>query len=756
MKTKRVIAVVLMAVMVMTMFPVQGVASDGAAGDGVVQIQEGQLEVPPGQDVGSGYPISATRILDDGANFFGEPVDGWYVLEGDISDVNYEGSILGDYNLVLKKGNIVGDDVPWQCENLKLWGLKGNSQVVTIADAMIEGNGFTINGGNVNFDNTFSYAPWTINGGQVVVNDGCIGSDTMTINGGDVVWNQLYWNGMIQANGGYITIDGVQAMGKVFDATKNATVLVNTVEHDGRFDFAPRSIVFKGDEGRVKGQVTLEKDYTIPAGKTLTIPKDTTLKIGENVTLTNEGTIILEGTLDRSAANAQLVGEGSLTEPVIPTPPPYIPPTPKEPIYVTPEVPVAPAYGIGGNIGMTESQKIETTEILKATVEEIIQAGPNGDSQVERDVAREITSGNQMTFTVKTDSLRNTQLEGAKSDIKKIQAKLDETFGDVDHSIVEAFDIKVVADGSGKTIGNLTQLKGKLPFTVMLGEKTKGAYGIIRVHNGQAEYLPPADILYQENPWTLTFKGDQFSTYAVYSYDHQAPELNLENSKVKKVNVLTDNGLIKVNFDQMPGADGHKVYIKPAKTNGPWRWYKTTKDSLLIKRWNGKPLVKNGQYQIKVAALFNVNPAAPVVPTIKGQEKNADITQVSTIQREGLASDIKTVYSNRIGTRPAKMLTPKFGNITVKEHGNQFSLQAPVLRVYPTSFQKDLQYQFSYKLKGSKIWNKTGYSPSRVKHIKGLKKGKTYILALRYRYQSLLDKKTFVYSQVTCKTVVVR
>ena len=160
-------------------------------------------------------------------------------------------------------------------------------------------------------------------------------------------------------------------------------------------------------------------------------------------------------------------------------------------------------------------------------------------------------------------------------------------------------------------------------------------------------------------------------------------------------------------------------------------WFPTKNNSLTIQNLYKNPLVKNGKYQIKVVA---VNQAG-----------------------EGVASDVQTVYANRIGTKSAKMIAPKFSSLTFnKTKAKTKTAKVVAKKVYANNPPKKLQYKVSYKLKGTSKWKSAGFNGKNVKYIKGLKKGKTYNFALRYRYTSSLDDKTLVNSNVVYRTVKVK
>ena len=72
-------------------------------------------------------------------------------------------------------------------------------------------------------------------------------------------------------------------------------------------------IVFQGNSGRVYGDVTLEDDFTIPSGKTLTVPSDSTLTVSEGVTVT--GSITNNGTINNSGKVTGGISGGTVKVP---------------------------------------------------------------------------------------------------------------------------------------------------------------------------------------------------------------------------------------------------------------------------------------------------------------------------------------------------------------------------------------------------------------------------------------------------------
>lgn len=85
---------------------------------------------------------------------------------------------------------------------------------------------------------------------------------------------------------------------------------IETTGTDDNLGTVTDSIVIKGIEGTVTGEVELISDITIPEGTTLTVPENSVLVISEGVTVTNNGaienngTVILNGTLNGNAIDS--------------------------------------------------------------------------------------------------------------------------------------------------------------------------------------------------------------------------------------------------------------------------------------------------------------------------------------------------------------------------------------------------------------------------------------------------------------------
>ena len=188
------------------------------------------------------------------------------------------------------------------------------------------GGNITINGGNVTATSEAfaagigggqggSGGNITINGGTVTATGGPDGAgigsgnhgsyDTITISGGSVT--------ATGGDNGAGIGDGSAGSGGSFTTGTDghALIFANGGISDTSKQSGWRGIIFDGDNGKVYGDQTLQKDLEIKSGKTLTVPENTTLTVKDGVTLTNNGTITGNGTLD---SEGNLVGSGTVAQ----------------------------------------------------------------------------------------------------------------------------------------------------------------------------------------------------------------------------------------------------------------------------------------------------------------------------------------------------------------------------------------------------------------------------------------------------------
>lgn len=114
----------------------------------------------------------------------------------------------------------------------------------------------------------------------------------------------------ITITGGIVTASGRYGIGRgntsepyppayqgEFSMTGNAVIFTKGITDTSEQD-QWNGIVFFSTSGQVYGDsVTLDTDFTIPEGYTLTIPSDGTLCVGDGVTITNDGSIENYGTI---------------------------------------------------------------------------------------------------------------------------------------------------------------------------------------------------------------------------------------------------------------------------------------------------------------------------------------------------------------------------------------------------------------------------------------------------------------------------
>ena len=535
------------------------------------------------------------------------------------------------------------------------------------------------------------------------------------------------------------------------------------------------------------GNLVKMADYSKVDAALATIPKDLSQYTEDTVRAVTEARDAVKRGLEFSrqgdvdnmakAITEAVAGLRKIEKPVKPIKPvhPVIPDvpsgdvTPVPPVKPTepaekPEVAPAPILPIkppteGANVGMTEEQQKETDAVIGLIIENIIKPAVKPEPPVdpempvepekpvvpqteaeketaatEEKIAEAAKNNEQVKVNVETEKLVEEKApEAIKKEIAEIKDKVNEIYSEVGGKLLQFANIEVKAeavkaDGTTENLGNLRNLDKKLAFTFQLPMNTEGnKFGVIRYHDGKTEIIPAEDVKYDPVTKKITFLTDKFSTYAVFEYEKEPevapvpPVKPVKPGVVKNVKVKTDNGLFKVIFEKVVDADKYVISIKQAGKD-TWRNINVKKNSFVVKQLYKKPVVKNGKYFVKVAAI-----------------------------KDGVRGDYtvaKTIYANRIGTKSAKMMAPKF--VSIK--GNKVVAK----KVYVKNTPKDLQYKVSYKLKGTKAWKSAGYSAKNVKFIKGLKDGRVYNYALRYRYKSTVDGKTLVYSNVAYKTVRVR
>jgi len=196
--------------------------------------------------------------------------------------------------------------------------IHGGSVAATGGDAGAGiGSGYRASVGNI-----------TINGGNVAATSGNVtapgGYPGAGIGSGfkASVGNITINGGTVTATGGNVTATGQQAagigsgfMGSGGSFTTgtdgHALIFANGSIADKTMQDSWSGIIFDENDGKVYKNQTLQENFEIPLGKTLTVPQNTTLTIPQGVTLTNNGTITGNGTL---GGEGNLVGSGTVAQ----------------------------------------------------------------------------------------------------------------------------------------------------------------------------------------------------------------------------------------------------------------------------------------------------------------------------------------------------------------------------------------------------------------------------------------------------------
>lgn len=129
-----------------------------------------------------------------------------------------------------------------------------------------------------------------------------------------------------------------------------------------------------------------------------------------------------------------------------------------------------------------------------------------------------ISKRRSSNISLKSDKLENNQVPAA--DAEKITELLTAQTSNSDKTLAvqQYFDFSVLVSANNQVIGEITELNSsKITLQIAIPaelQKEGRTFGVIRVHNGVAEILNSS----VENH-ILTFETNQFSTYALVSYD---------------------------------------------------------------------------------------------------------------------------------------------------------------------------------------------------------------------------------------------
>ena len=200
-------------------------------------------------------------------------------------------------------------------------GSSGSGGTITINGGTVEAIGGTFAAG-IGSGEGGSGGTITIHGGTVTATGG---DEAAGIGGGN---GASYGN--ITISGGSVTATGgdeAAGIGGGFQAADSGSFATGTGGHalivanggisDKSQQGSWRGIIFDGNDGKVYKNQTLQENFEIPSGKTLTVPENTTLTVKDGVTLTNSGTITNNGTIQN---NGIINGTVEGNKPLLPPP----------------------------------------------------------------------------------------------------------------------------------------------------------------------------------------------------------------------------------------------------------------------------------------------------------------------------------------------------------------------------------------------------------------------------------------------------
>ena len=269
--------------------------------------------------------------------------NGWYVVNSTVT-INSQVTVSGTVHLILADGASltvnggikVADGNSFSVyaqsvgENMGTLTAVGGNQSAGIGNRYKESVGnITINGGTVTAIGSYSAGIGGGNqgsGGNITINGGTVkatgGGYAAGIGGGrsGSVGNITIHGGNVTATGGNVATTGqrVAGIGGGYDGSGgsfttgtdgHALIFANGGITDKTMQDSWSGIIFDENDGKVYKNQTLQENFEILLGKTLTVPENTTLTMKDGVTLTNSGTITNNGTI---TGNGTLDGEGNL------------------------------------------------------------------------------------------------------------------------------------------------------------------------------------------------------------------------------------------------------------------------------------------------------------------------------------------------------------------------------------------------------------------------------------------------------------
>ena len=183
--------------------------------------------------------------------------------------------------------------------SLEVKNVSNDSGIVLIGSKNVN---LGINSADVTISNVQYY------GVQLAAGDAC--KSTATINAGNLTVSDsvvgIYFMRLYTSGPSSLTVSG----NAMVDTEGKTGGIINGFPDSFQIgaDGESGGIVFNGNSGTVYGNVTLQEDLEIGTDETLTIGKDASLTVPDGKTLTNNGTIINNGTL-----TGEVGGSGTVT-----------------------------------------------------------------------------------------------------------------------------------------------------------------------------------------------------------------------------------------------------------------------------------------------------------------------------------------------------------------------------------------------------------------------------------------------------------
>ena len=174
---------------------------------------------------------------------------------------------------------------------------------------------------------------------------------------------------------------------------------------------------------------------------------------------------------------------------------------------IDPSVPVEEVQ-----VGVTPETENELNDIISGNSDAEIS------TELQQNIDEALARGDQVTISLKSDKLEGNQVPAA--DAEKITELLTAQTSNSDKTLAvqQYFDFSVLVSANNQVIGEITELNSsKITLQIAIPaelQKEGRTFGVVRVHNGVAEVLNSS----VENH-ILTFETNQFSTYALVSYD---------------------------------------------------------------------------------------------------------------------------------------------------------------------------------------------------------------------------------------------